>query len=749
MRDLLCQDICSSDGPLLQTLIDRCGTWHRWVRRWRQAFLALAVGLTLLVIQPGLSNPLLPTVVMPSAQRVPLQQQPFYPELLAKRQHWLNAPIGRVVGDSPSETLLNFYAVTANASALINDLIQNHLHDRGLNWSSSVQKQITEIDTLLLEAEKALDLSAIPESRRAYEGRDRTYKLKVILDYLFSSQDQQLNLLDQQSFQDGKSQETSPNGEWSIGGTTVTLTPSGKSRSGYYRFSAETVKEIPRIYEEILPFRPSASEWFTPNLFSEIALTPGRIVPPKWYLMLPQHLRTNLLELSIDSNTLLQLSMALFVLLIYGFLAWALLKLFIKTYHDASSLISKGNTVDHWNQDQLSWQRFLILLPLLPLSIGTRWLINIEINITGSLATILQTSFEVLTSLNLALLGCLLLDAWGHSISELILRFRAREKSLISLLRAKSFVMPLCRAAAVIVVLAIVYRLLLNLGIPAATVLTFSAVPGLAIGLGASKLLSNFFAGLSIQSDRPLKLGEFCQVGSHQGFITRIGLRSLQIETLDSIVTIPNSVVDEQMVMNYSVRSKDPTSPARQKLEIRYQVKELLGAFATRGLLRVVENYMHAQPGLSNPIVSLDPNVNDSLMLICIAQADTLDWLPYLQIRQKLLVHLRWSVFQARKSVIELNLSYRTTTEQLRMLPKWIAEVFVDEPKARFSDVVFEEITEFSYKICIYYQSDCLSDQFEAELSRIHVALLELCAAKGLEIPYPTSIEIHRPEKLL
>ncbi|MEA5399667.1 mechanosensitive ion channel domain-containing protein [Synechococcus sp. BA-124 BA4] len=545
----------------------------------------MAVGLTLLVVQPGLSSPLLPTAVMPSAQRLPLQQQPFYPELLAKRQHWLNAPIGRVVGDSPRETLLNFYAVTANASALINELIQNHLHDPGLNWSSSVQEQITEIETLVLEARKALDLSAIPESRRADVGTALTLKLKVILDYLLSSQAQQLSLPDQQAIQDGASQRALLNGEWSVGGTTVILTPSGKSRIGNYRFSAETVKEIPKIYKDILPFRPSASEWFTPNLYSDFARTPDRIVPQKWYLMLPQKVRTNLLELSIDSNTVLQLSMTLFVILIYGLMVWMLVKSYFKTYYDATSFVSKGDTVDPWNQDQLSWRRLLILLPLLPLSIAARWLINIEINITGNLATILQPSFEILISLTLALLGCLLLDASGHSISELVLRFRGREQTLIRLRRAKSFVMPLCRAGAVVFVLAIVYQLLLNLGIPSATVLTFSAVPGLAIGLGASKLLANFFAGLSIQSDRPLKLGEFCQVGAHQGFITRIGLRSLQIETLDSIVTIPNSVVDEQMVMNYSVRSNDSYSPARQKLDIRYQVKESLGAFATRELL--------------------------------------------------------------------------------------------------------------------------------------------------------------------
>ena len=68
--------------------------------------------MTLLISQPGLSSPLLPTEVMPSTQRVPLQQQSFYPELLAERQNWLHAPIKRVVGDSPRDTLLNFYAAT-------------------------------------------------------------------------------------------------------------------------------------------------------------------------------------------------------------------------------------------------------------------------------------------------------------------------------------------------------------------------------------------------------------------------------------------------------------------------------------------------------------------------------------------------------------------------------------------------------------------------------------------------------------
>ena len=44
---------------------------------------------------------------------IPIDEQPFYPELLVIYRRWGNAPLSRVVGDNPRETLLNFYAVMA------------------------------------------------------------------------------------------------------------------------------------------------------------------------------------------------------------------------------------------------------------------------------------------------------------------------------------------------------------------------------------------------------------------------------------------------------------------------------------------------------------------------------------------------------------------------------------------------------------------------------------------------------------
>ncbi|MDA7432215.1 mechanosensitive ion channel family protein, partial [Synechococcus sp. AH-601-O06] len=170
-------------------------------------------------------------------------------------------------------------------------------------------------------------------------------------------------------------------------------------------------------------------------------------------------------------------------------------------------------------------------------------------------------------------------------------------RSTLQLQRISNLVMPLSRAGGLLVAIVLIYRLLLLLGLPASTVLAFSAVPGLAIGLGASKLLGNLFAGLSIQTDRPLRVGEFCQIGDNLGFVTKIGLRSLELQTLESIVKIPNSVADEATIINYSRRESFPTPNPRQGMELRlqlpahfspFQLEELLQDLAKDRLLIVV-----------------------------------------------------------------------------------------------------------------------------------------------------------------
>ena len=125
----------------------------------------------------------------------------------------------------------------------------------------------------------------------------------------------------------------------------------------------------------------------------------------------------------------------------------------------------------------------------------------------------------------------LLFEALGRTSSHWILNFK-RSKSDLERVRIQNVLLPICLFLGALTAVLIIYQLLLRLGMPSSTVLAFSAVPGLAIGLGASKLLGNIFAGISIQSDRPIRVGEFCQVGDKLGFVKRIGLRSIELSLI-------------------------------------------------------------------------------------------------------------------------------------------------------------------------------------------------------------------------
>ena len=63
---------------------------------------------------------------------IPIQEQPFYPDLLIKAEQWSYAPLGQIRGDSPRETLLNFYAAMANVGKTAHNIAESSPSDPGL-----------------------------------------------------------------------------------------------------------------------------------------------------------------------------------------------------------------------------------------------------------------------------------------------------------------------------------------------------------------------------------------------------------------------------------------------------------------------------------------------------------------------------------------------------------------------------------------------------------------------------------------
>ncbi|RXK82311.1 mechanosensitive ion channel [Chlorobaculum sp. 24CR] len=90
-------------------------------------------------------------------------------------------------------------------------------------------------------------------------------------------------------------------------------------------------------------------------------------------------------------------------------------------------------------------------------------------------------------------------------------------------------------------------------GIDLSTLTVLSGTIGLGIGFGLQNITDNFFSGLIILLERPVKVGDRIQVGDINGDVVRIAIRSTTILTNDNInIIIPNSEFVSKQVINWS-----------------------------------------------------------------------------------------------------------------------------------------------------------------------------------------------------
>ena len=98
---------------------------------------------------------------------------------------------------------------------------------------------------------------------------------------------------------------------------------------------------------------------------------------------------------------------------------------------------------------------------------------------------------------------------------------------------------------------------LVVLGIDLTKMTLLASALGVGIGFGLQTIVNNFLCGLILLVERPLRVGDTIELGGQWGKITKIGLRSTTVRTLDQAdVIVPNTDLITNQVTNWTLTDR-------------------------------------------------------------------------------------------------------------------------------------------------------------------------------------------------
>ena len=168
-------------------------------------------------------------------------------------------------------------------------------------------------------------------------------------------------------------------------------------------------------------------------------------------------------------------------------------------------------------------------------------------------------------------------------------------------------------------------------GINVSAFLASLGLGGLAFALAAKDTAANLFGGLTILADKALKIGDWIKVGSVEGIVEDIGLRTTKVRTFEkSLITLPNQILANQAVENFSKRG---IRRIKCRIGLTYNTPStIVEKIATdvREMLSKHDKIAHD----ATTLVRFDEFQDSSLSIFVYTFTNTADWDEYLTIRE-------------------------------------------------------------------------------------------------------------------
>jgi MscS family membrane protein len=192
--------------------------------------------------------------------------------------------------------------------------------------------------------------------------------------------------------------------------------------------------------------------------------------------------------------------------------------------------------------------------------------------------------------------------------------------------------MPLIKKA--LAALVIVFGVLMgikSLGVDVGAVLTGLGIGGLAVAFAAQDTIANLFGSFVVVLDHPFKVGDYVRIGSAEGTVEDIGLRSTRLRSADRTqIVLPNKTAAAETIVNFT---RMPQRRIDQKLGLTYSTTPEQMEAVLADLRRILAE----DPGVHQEFVTVNfTDYNDSSLDIAITYftADP-DFRKHLAVRER------------------------------------------------------------------------------------------------------------------
>ena len=132
--------------------------------------------------------------------------------------------------------------------------------------------------------------------------------------------------------------------------------------------------------------------------------------------------------------------------------------------------------------------------------------------------------------------------------------FEKKLSSRLSERRVQADVIHLIRRIFYIIVLIILVITALDLlNVPLAAFAFISGAFAIGVGFGAQNIINNFISGWILMWERPIRIGDWVEVGDMVGVVEEINTRSTRLKRVDGVhLLLPNSRLLEDTVINWT-----------------------------------------------------------------------------------------------------------------------------------------------------------------------------------------------------